>query len=79
MKVIVVKEFRDIEDFNLVHKVGDILDVDNSRAARLVEIGVADGEKVETEAKAETVQTAPELQLPTPETTPEPKRRRSKD
>lgn len=69
MKVIVVKEFRDIDNFDLIHKVGDIIDVDDARGQRLVEIGVADSEKAETETAA------PDLQL---ETT-EPKRRRSKE
>lgn len=73
MKVIVVKEFRDIDNFDLIHKVGDIIDVDDARGQRLVEIGVADSEKAETETAA------PDLQLETPEPTPEPKRRRSKE
>lgn len=82
MKVIVVKEFRDIDNFDLIHKVGDIIDVDDARGQRLVEIGLADGEKVATTEKAEAVKTekaaAPDLKLeqPEPATTPEPKRKR---
>lgn len=82
MKIIVLKEFRDIDDFNLVHKVGSVIDVDGARAARLVELGLADGEKVAATEKAEAVKTekaaAPDLKLeqPEPATTPEPKRRR---
>ena len=48
MKVIVVKEFRDIDNFDLIHKVGDIIDVDDARGQRLVEIGVADSEKADS-------------------------------
>lgn len=79
MKVIVVKEFRDIDNFDLIHKVGDIIDVDDARGQRLVEIGVADSEKAKPTDKAETETAAPDLQLETPEPTPEPKRRRSKE
>lgn len=46
MKVIVLSEFRDINDFLVVHKVGDVIDVADERAAKLIELGLADSEKV---------------------------------
>jgi len=40
MKVVVKKEFRDVSDFNLVHHVGEVLEVDEARANRLVSLGL---------------------------------------
>ena len=38
MKVIVIKEFRDVSSFKLIHKVGDVLEVEKERADRLVSL-----------------------------------------
>lgn len=45
MKVIVLSEFRDLNDFSAVHKVGDIIEVADDRAAKLFELGLAQTEK----------------------------------
>lgn len=50
MKVIVLSEFRDLNDFSVVHKVGDILEVADDRAAKLIELGLTQTEK-KAEAK----------------------------
>lgn len=38
MKVIVKKEFRDVTSFKLIHKVGDVLEVEKGRADKLVSL-----------------------------------------
>lgn len=59
MKVKVLQPFRDINDFSLAHNIGDVIDVDDARAARLIELGLA-----ETEKKA--VQKEPDKAADTP-------------
>lgn len=38
--VIVTREFRDRESFAIVHRVGDVMTVDEGRAAELVALGL---------------------------------------
>lgn len=41
MKVEIIKEFHDINDFAHVFDVGEVVDVDNVRADKWIAIGVA--------------------------------------
>ena len=76
MKVKVVISFHDAANFAIVHKVGDVLDVSEERAQKLINLGLV--KKVEEQKKAEEpeapVETAPEV----PEEAEKPKRRRSR-
>lgn len=51
MKVEVIYPFRDIDDFSVAYHVGDIIDVADERAAKLVALKLA--EKVKEEAEPE--------------------------
>lgn len=80
MKVKVVISFHDAANFTLIHKVGDVLEVSEERAQKLIGLGLVKkvedkkAEKVE-EPKAEApVEAAPEV----PEEAEKPKRRRSR-
>lgn len=78
-KVIVKAPFRDINDFSKAYSVGDVIEVDDERAARLVEYGLAEGEKVAVK-EPEKAAATPDLEMltPTNDTTPN-KRKRSKE
>lgn len=51
MKVIVKSEFRDISSFKMIHKVGDVLEVEKGRAERLISLGLVQAEEEKTEGK----------------------------
>ena len=78
MKVKVVISFHDAANFALIHKVGDVLEVSEERAQKLIELGLVkkvEGKKAEkVEEPSAPVETAPEV----PEEAEKPKRRRSR-
>lgn len=83
MKVKVVISFHDAENFAVIHKVGDVLEVSEERAQKLIENKLVTKVVVrniepKTEPKVEEpsapVETAPEV----PEEAEKPKRRRSR-
>jgi hypothetical protein len=45
----VIKEFRDVNNFAKVYKVGDEVEFDEARLAKLVKLGLIEGERVEDE------------------------------
>lgn len=51
MKVIVKNEFRDISCFKVIHKVGDVLEVEKGRADRLISLGLVETEEEKGEGK----------------------------
>lgn len=83
MKVKVVISFHDAANFAVVHKVGDVLEVSEERAQKLIELKLVTKvaiRKVEpkkepkVEEPSAPVETAPEV----PEEAEKPKRRRSR-
>lgn len=78
MKVKVVISFHDAANFALIHKVGDVLEVSEERAQKLIELGLVkkvEGKKAEkVEEPSAPVEAAPEV----PEEAEKPKRRRSR-
>lgn len=50
-RVEVIKPFRDIEKFSVVHAAGEILNVGDTRAAHLVSIGLAKEKKTKSSNK----------------------------
>lgn len=50
-RVEVIKPFRDIEKFYVVHAAGEILNVSDTRAAHLVSLGLAKEKKTKTSNK----------------------------
>ena len=83
MKVKVVISFHDAENFAVIHKVGDVLEVSEERAQKLIENKLVTKVVVrniepKTEPKVEEpsapVETTPEV----PEEAEKPKRRRSR-
>ena len=85
MKVKVVISFHDAANFTVVHKVGDVLEVSEERAQKLIELKLVTKvairkvepkkePKVEEPVAEAPVETAPEV----PEEAEKPKRRRSR-
>lgn len=79
MKVKVVISFHDAANFALVHKVGDVIDVPEERAQKLIDLKLVTKVAIrKAEPKAEEpsapVEAAPEV----PEEAEKPKRRRSR-
>lgn len=75
-KVVVKAPFRDINDFSKAYSVGDVIEVDDERAARLVEHGLAEVDK-EADKEPEKA-AAPDLKMltPTDDTTPNKRKRK---
>ena len=40
MKISIIKEFHDIEDFSNIFKVGDVVEFDEERALSILELGL---------------------------------------
>lgn len=77
-KVIVKAPFRDINDFSKSYAVGDVIETDDARAARLVELGLADGEKAAVK-EPEKAAATPDLEMLTPTGEPTPNKRKRKE
>jgi len=52
MKVKVLNEFRDIDNFDYIHKVGDEIEVKDDRLKRLIDLGLV--EKLSKQYKKKT-------------------------
>lgn len=50
MKIIVTNEFRDISSFKKIHEVGDVIEVEQERADRLISLDLAKPESVKKKA-----------------------------
>lgn len=81
MKVKVLQTFRDINNFDLVHNVGDVIDVTGERAAKLIGLGLAEKEKGKAEEKEPEKAEAPAdfFTSQTPDDTPKNSRKRNKE
>jgi len=55
MKLTVKSEFRDIRNFDLIHKVGEVIDVEDSRGRFLVKLGLCEC-KCECDCDSEQLQ-----------------------
>ena len=49
MKLTIIKEFHDIEDFSHVFQIGDVVEFNNDRAKEIISLGL--GEKLHQEGE----------------------------